>query len=133
MELTDKRQTKRSSLLPKGKSQIWLYHHPLNCLYKFSSTHIYLILYQQRVWVRISIRARCTELCDKVCQWLATGQWFSPCPPVSSTNKTDCHDITEILLKVALNTIKQTNRYQQSVSVLSKNSYQMFYIVKAQN
>ena len=28
---------------------------------------------------------------------------------VSSTNKTDCHDITEILLKVALNTIRQTN------------------------
>ena len=25
--------------------------------------------------------------------------------PVSSTNKTDCHDITETLLKVALNTI----------------------------
>jgi hypothetical protein len=29
-------------------------------------------------------------------------------PPVSSTNKTDHHDITEILLKVALNSIKQT-------------------------
>jgi type II secretory pathway component HofQ len=28
--------------------------------------------------------------------------------PVSSTNKTDRHDITEILLKVALNTINQT-------------------------
>jgi hypothetical protein len=28
---------------------------------------------------------------------------------VSSTNKTDRHDITEILLKVALSTIKQTN------------------------
>jgi hypothetical protein len=27
---------------------------------------------------------------------------FSPGPPVSSTNKTDRHDITEILLKVAL-------------------------------
>jgi hypothetical protein len=27
--------------------------------------------------------------------------------PVSSTNKTDCHDITGILLKVALNTIKE--------------------------
>ena len=27
-----------------------------------------------------------------VCQWLATGQWFSPGTPVSSTNKTDCHD-----------------------------------------
>jgi hypothetical protein len=33
------------------------------------------------------------------------GQWFSPCSPVSSTNKTDHIDITEILLKVALNTI----------------------------
>ena len=32
-----------------------------------------------------------------------------PGPPVSSTNKTDRHDVTEILLKVALNTIKQTN------------------------
>jgi hypothetical protein len=31
-----------------------------------------------------------------------TGQWFSPGTLVSSTNKTDCHNITEILLKVAL-------------------------------
>jgi hypothetical protein len=30
--------------------------------------------------------------------------------PVSSTNKNDSHDITEILLKVALNTINQTYR-----------------------
>jgi hypothetical protein len=36
-----------------------------------------------------------------------TGLWFSLGPPVSSTNKTDRHDITETLLKVALNTIKQ--------------------------
>jgi hypothetical protein len=57
------------------------------------------------LWARISIGARCTTLCDKVCQWLATGRWFSPGPPVSSTNKTDRHDITEILLKVAVNTI----------------------------
>jgi len=61
------------------------------------------------LWVRITIRARCTTLCDKVCQWLVTGRWFSLGPPVSSTNKTDCHDISEILLKVAINTIKQTN------------------------
>ena len=38
---------------------------------------------------------------DQVCQWLATGRWFSPGTPVSSTNKTDRHGITEILLKVA--------------------------------
>ena len=28
--------------------------------------------------------------------------WFSPGTPVSSTNKTECNDITEILLRVAL-------------------------------
>ena len=57
--------------------------------------------------VRILLR-RCvldTTLCDKVCQWLATGWRFSPGTPASSTNKTDRHDITEILLKMALSTI----------------------------
>jgi hypothetical protein len=44
---------------------------------------------------------------DKVYQWLATGQRFSPGTLVSSINKTDHHDIAEILLKVALNTINQ--------------------------
>jgi len=37
------------------------------------------------------------------------GGFLSPGPPVSSTNKTDRYDITEIFLKVVLNTIKQTN------------------------
>ena len=46
-----------------------------------------------------------TTICDKVCQWLAAGWWFSLGTPVSSTNKTDHHDIAEILLKVVLNTI----------------------------
>ena len=46
----------------------------------------------------------CTVV-DIVCQWFAAGQWFSPGTPVFSTNKNDHHDITEILLKVALNTI----------------------------
>ena len=40
-----------------------------------------------------------------------TGRWFSPGPTVSSTNKTDRNDITEILLKVALNTSKQTIKH----------------------
>jgi hypothetical protein len=39
-----------------------------------------------------------TTLCDIVCcQWLVTGWWFSPGTPVSPTNKTDCHDITNIV------------------------------------
>ena len=33
------------------------------------------------------------SLYDKVCQWPATGQGFSPGAPVFSTNKTDRHDI----------------------------------------
>jgi hypothetical protein len=35
---------------------------------------------------------------------------FSPSLLVSSTNKTACHNIDETLLKVALNTIKETNK-----------------------
>jgi hypothetical protein len=54
-----------------------------------------------------SIRARCTTLGDKVCQWLATYRRFSPGTLVSSTNKTDRHDITEMLLEMALSTIKK--------------------------
>jgi hypothetical protein len=46
---------------------------------------------------------------DKVYQ-LLDGRWFSPSTPASSTTKTGRHDIAEILLKVALNTIKQTNK-----------------------
>ena len=34
-----------------------------------------------------------------------SAECFSPGMPVSSTNKTDLHDIIEILLKLALNTI----------------------------
>ena len=60
------------------------------------------------LWVRIPLRRGVldTTLCDKVCQWLATGRWFSPGTPVFSTSKTDHHHITEILLKVASSTIK---------------------------
>ena len=50
-----------------------------------------------------------TTFCNKVCQW------FSPDTLVSSTNKTDRHDITEILLKVALNTIKQNQSILQCI------------------
>jgi hypothetical protein len=67
----------------------WIYNYPCNqCL----ST---LML---RVWTPLRRGVLDTLLCDNDCQWLAAD-------PVFSTNKTDHHDITEILLKVALNTI----------------------------
>jgi hypothetical protein len=44
---------------------------------------------------------------------------FSPGTPVYSTNKTDRNDITEILLKVALNTVSNKKLLSLSLSVKS--------------
>jgi hypothetical protein len=41
-------------------------------------------------------------------------QWFSPGTPASSTTKTGCHDMAEILLKMALN-IKSNQSNQISI------------------
>ena len=59
------------------------------------------------LWVQILLRwgVLDTALCDIICQWLVVDQWFSLGTPLSSTNKTDSHDITELVLKVALNTV----------------------------
>jgi hypothetical protein len=56
--------------------------------------------FESRSW-RVALY---TTLCEIICQWLAIiGRWFSPVTPVSSTNKTDGNDTTELLLKVASN------------------------------
>jgi hypothetical protein len=49
------------------------------------------------------------DLVDRTVTWLVTGRWFSPGILVSSINKIDCHDKTEILLKVVLNAIHLTS------------------------
>jgi hypothetical protein len=46
------------------------------------------------------------------------GRWFSPGTPASSTTKTGRYDITEILLKVALNTINQSIQLYRCDSIL---------------
>ena len=78
---------------------IWVYYYVCNQW-----------ISQLKLWVQIPLRRGVldTTLCDKVCQWLVTVRWFSPSTSVSSTNKTDRHDIAEILLRVALNTITLT-------------------------
>jgi hypothetical protein len=58
----------------------------------------------------VNYKKGCTRLAsDKVDQLLAHGWWFSLGTPASSTTKTGGHDIAEILLKVALNSINQIN------------------------
>ena len=42
---------------------------------------------------------QCVQHYVIVCQWRVTGQWFSLGPPVSSINKSDCHNKAETLLK----------------------------------
>jgi hypothetical protein len=54
---------------------------------------------------------------------LALGRWFSPGTPASSTTKTGRHDMAEILLKVALNTINQLNQYM--IRLCKKHAYAM--------
>ena len=71
------------------------------------------------VWVRARLcilQKGCTRLAaasDKVYQLLAHGRWFSPSTPASPTTKTGRHDIhvAKILLKVALNTINQSQHF----------------------
>jgi hypothetical protein len=61
------------------------------------------------VWIPLMRGVLDTTLCDKAWQWLSAGRSnrFSLSTLVSSTNKTDHHDIAEILLKEAFNTITQ--------------------------
>ena len=47
--------------------------------------------------------------------------WFSPGIPVSSNNKTDRHDIAEMLWKVMLNTI--------TLTLLSAVTHQEYWII----
>jgi len=70
-----------------------------------SSNPIHGEMYSIQQYVHLWRGVLDTTLCDKVCQRIATGRWFSSCTPLSFTNKADRHDITEILLKVALSTI----------------------------
>jgi len=58
------------------------------------------------IWLKLDDLELLPYLCEKGCQWLAAGRLFSPDSSVSPNNKTDRYDITEILLKVTLNTIK---------------------------
>jgi hypothetical protein len=51
---------------------------------------------------------------DKVEQFLYHDRWLSPGTPASTTTKTGRNDIAEILLKVALNTIIQSNHINQA-------------------
>ena len=80
--------------------------YPVSIRLVLTSRWIYNYLCNQclsplTLWVGILFRRDVldTILCDKVCQWLAAGRWYSPGTPVSFTNKADCHDKMEYCWK----------------------------------
>jgi hypothetical protein len=85
----------------KGPSWSWLYG---SWIYNYLCNQCLSLL---KLWVRIPFRREVPDitLCDKVCQWQVGGFLrvlrFPPPIKLTATN----HDITEILLKVALNII----------------------------
>ena len=93
--------------------------------------------YMQSVLVSLSPLTSCVQIplrrgavdttwCDKVCRWLVAGRWFSPGSPVSSTtDKPDRRDITEILLKVTLNTIIPN----LSIESILSTFYILYYVI----
>jgi hypothetical protein len=75
-------------------------------------TSYFLVVQTNTAWVRArrcKFQKGCTRhtaASAKAYQLLAHGRWYSADTPASSITKTGHHDIAEILIKVALNTIK---------------------------
>jgi hypothetical protein len=83
------------------------YYFFLDNDFPFSQYSHYLFISPLKLWVWIPHMVRCTRY--NIMWWsLSVTCGRSVVFRVSSTNKTDCHDITEILLKVVLITITLT-------------------------
>jgi hypothetical protein len=50
-----------------------------------------------------------TTMSDKVCQWLETDRLVSPATPISSTNKTDRHDLSFFYLGLLVTRLVSSN------------------------
>jgi hypothetical protein len=97
----------RSILQSRGSSWSWSWSYG-SWIYKYLCNQC---LSPLTLWVQNPVQGEVYSIQHYVIKFvsnLAAGQWFSPGMPVSSTNKTDRHNIAEILLKVALNTLTLT-------------------------
>jgi len=116
-----------------------------NCNHVWFNFQTYIYIYIWNVYggdeiVRLMQQLHCSYYClswrgvlditlchKEVCQWLAADRWFSPRTPISSTNKTYRHDITEILLKVALNITPLIQLFSKSTKIVEFSNYTTFY------
>jgi hypothetical protein len=110
MGISHFRQKQKSCIWPSNEHfcQVWfksvlLFQWPSTVKILLKSVGLVHSRHHIIISSKLSLVQKIADL--KVCQWFAEGRWFSLGTPVSSTNKTDRHDITKILLKVAWNTI----------------------------
>ena len=84
------------------------------------------------LWVRIPFMTRCTRY--NIMWWSVSvtypGRCFFLGTLVSSNNKTDRHDITEIFLKVALNTITLTLTKHFIFLIIDKSKINTLPVIK---
>jgi hypothetical protein len=98
-----------------------------NDYYHFSKLFVLAFETDRKAGLLLTMYAYCIfpaiyTICDKVCQWLAPDESFSQGTPVSSTNKTYRYDITEILLKMALNIVTQTEKSPKQLPKFAEQS-----------
>ena len=96
----------------QGASCSWSY---VSCIYNYLCKQCLSTL---KLWVQIPLMAKCTRYNIMWLTFVSDLQQvggFSPSTLVSSNNKTDRYDITETLLKVALNTITISQRRHGAV------------------
>ena len=114
--------------LMKGGNQLilWVFNELWGPLWLWSyGSWIYNYLCNQRLspltlWVRTSLR--------RVCQWLEAGRWFSPGTPVSSINKTDHYNITEIFVECGIKHHKLKNKPNE-LWIVNKPSFCLAFLL----
>ena len=95
----------------------WGHHDRYRMVVGFTTTYAYQCQSPLTLWVRIPLRQGVldTTLCDKFVSDLRQVSGFLLILRFPLQIKTDCHDITEILLKMALKTINlKTNHYSNT-------------------
>jgi hypothetical protein len=71
---------------------------------------MYLNMFVPLILIKVWFLAK-----DKVHQWLMTCQWFSPSTPVPSTNKSDCNNITGMMLNETLSSYLPQNIFYYQI------------------